>query len=206
MIQWSCLWERVRHPNIHWNTRSICKKSRFQERSSEKFGKVYSNRQSRRGRCRTDFSDFITRPHVESRVQLYVSKEEAFPILLKYMTESANLNVLQGKRIDDYWNVDVDRSLSDSWIGFTKFTLKNQKSHEGFINLVSDIKKSSNYEIWSFMVWNIISHIWSYSTKRRVTMIYRQTKLDNTRKFKDIYFFDPDDGEFKEILTTCWKS
>ena len=36
-------------------------------------------------------------------------------------------------------------------------------------------------------------------------MIYRQTKLDNTRKFKDIYFFDPDDGEFKEIIKTYWK-
>ena len=36
-------------------------------------------------------------------------------------------------------------------------------------------------------------------------MIYRQTKLDNTRKLKDIYFFDPDDGEFKEIISTYWK-
>ena len=31
------------------------------------------------------------------------------------------LDVLQEKRIDDDWNVDVDRSLTDSWTGFTKF-------------------------------------------------------------------------------------
>ena len=30
---------------------------------------------------------------------------------------------MQEKRIDDYWNVDTNRSLSDSWKGFTKFTL-----------------------------------------------------------------------------------
>ena len=27
----------------------------------------------------------------------------------------------------DYWNVDVDRSLSDSWTGFTKFTFFKKK-------------------------------------------------------------------------------
>ena len=32
-----------------------------------------------------------------------------------------NLDVLQENRIDDYWNVDANRSLSDSWKGFTKF-------------------------------------------------------------------------------------
>ena len=27
------------------------------------------------------------------------------------------------KRIDDYWNVDGDRELSDTWTGFTRFTI-----------------------------------------------------------------------------------
>ena len=31
------------------------------------------------------------------------------------------------RRIDDHWNVDVDRSLSDSWTGFAKFALLNEK-------------------------------------------------------------------------------
>ena len=26
------------------------------------------------------------------------------------------------KNVDDYWNVDGDRELSDAWTGFTKFT------------------------------------------------------------------------------------
>ena len=39
-----------------------------------------------------------------------------------------NLDVLQEKRVDDHWNVDANRSLSDSWKGFTKFTLLKEKS------------------------------------------------------------------------------
>ena len=38
-----------------------------------------------------------------------------------------NLDVLQEKRIGDYWNVDANRSLSDSWEGFTKCTSLNEK-------------------------------------------------------------------------------
>ena len=63
--------------------------------------------------------DFIYRDHVEPRVQLYVPKEETFPIPLKHIdvTRATHtiLDVLQGHRTDDYRSVDVDRSLSDSW-------------------------------------------------------------------------------------------
>ena len=75
--------------------------------------------------------DFIYRHHVELRVQLRVPKEESFPNPLKYIdvtrTTHTNLDVLQEKRIDDFWNVDVDRNFSDSWTGFTKFTSLNEK-------------------------------------------------------------------------------
>ena len=69
--------------------------------------------------------DFIDRHHVEPRVQLYVPKEESFTIPLKYIdvtrTTHANLDMLQEKPIDDYWIVEVDRNLSHSWRGCTKF-------------------------------------------------------------------------------------
>ena len=71
--------------------------------------------------------DFIYRHHKEPRVQLYVPKEETFPIPLKYIdvtrSTHTHLDVLQEKRIDDYWNVNSNRSLSDSRKGFTKLTL-----------------------------------------------------------------------------------
>ena len=45
----------------------------------------------------------------------------------------ANLDLLQEQRINDYWNVVVDRTLSHSWTGFTKFTLLNEKLPQGYM-------------------------------------------------------------------------
>ena len=60
---------------------------------------------------------FIYRHHVEPRVKLYSPREESFPIPLKYIdisrTKHTNLDVKQEKRIDDYWNIDRSRDLSD---------------------------------------------------------------------------------------------
>ena len=35
--------------------------------------------------------------------------------------------------IDDYWNVDPSKHLSDSWKGFTKFTLLKEKPPKGYM-------------------------------------------------------------------------
>ena len=40
---------------------------------------------------------------------------------------------MQEKRVDDHRDVDGDRILSDSWTGFTKFTLLNEKPPPGFL-------------------------------------------------------------------------
>ena len=67
--------------------------------------------------ARSDFwsleGDFIYRHHVEPRVQLYVPKEDTFPAPLIYVdvTTHTNPDVLQESRIDDYWNVEVDRKI-----------------------------------------------------------------------------------------------
>ena len=74
---------------------------------------------------------FIYRHHVEPRVKLYSPREESFPIPLIYIdvsrTTHTNLGVKQAKRIDDYWNIDGSRDLSDPWTGFTQFTLLEEK-------------------------------------------------------------------------------
>ena len=81
--------------------------------------------------------DFINRHHVEPRVQFYVPKGKTFPIPLKYIdvTRSTftNLDVLQEKRIDDYWNVNVDQSLSDSWTRFRRFTSLKEKPLQRYL-------------------------------------------------------------------------
>ena len=76
--------------------------------------------------------DFICRHHDEPRVQLDVPKEET--VFSEYIDGDKSthtiLHVLQEKRSDDDWNVDANRILSDSWTGFTKYTLlkKPQRS------------------------------------------------------------------------------
>ena len=71
--------------------------------------------------------NFKYRHHVEPRVKLYSPREESFPVPLKYIdvsrTTRTNLDVMQERRIDDYCNIDGSRDLSDSWTGFTQFTL-----------------------------------------------------------------------------------
>ena len=62
--------------------------------------------------------NFMYRHHVEPRVKLYSPREGSFPVPLKYFVSSTthtNLDVLQESLIDDYWNIDGSRDLSDSW-------------------------------------------------------------------------------------------
>ena len=81
------------------------------------------------GEAMNDFwsmsGSFIYRHHVEPRVKLRSPRQESFPIPLKCIdvsrTTHTNLDVFQEKRIDDYWNIDGSRDLSDPWTSFTQF-------------------------------------------------------------------------------------
>ena len=77
------------------------------------------------------------RHHIQPRVQLYVPREESFPIPLKYIDATSSthtdLDVAQEKQIDDYWNVDGNRNLSDSWTGFTICTILNETPPNGYM-------------------------------------------------------------------------
>ena len=81
--------------------------------------------------------NFKNRHHVEPRVKLYSPREESFPIPLKYIdvsrTTHTNLDVKQEKRIDDYWNIDGSRDLSDPWTGFTQVTPLEEKPPDGYM-------------------------------------------------------------------------
>ena len=79
--------------------------------------------------------NFTNRCHVEPGVKLYSPRKESFPIPLKYIdvsrTTHTNLDVKQERRIDDYWNIDGSRDLSDSWTGVTQFILLEEKPPDG---------------------------------------------------------------------------
>ena len=81
--------------------------------------------------------NFRNRLHVEPRVKIHSPREELFPIPMKYIDVSwsthANLDVNQEKPIDDYWNIDGSRDLSDPWTGFTQCTILEEKPPEGYL-------------------------------------------------------------------------
>ena len=59
---------------------------------------------------------------------------------------------MQERRIDDYWNIDGSRDLSDSWTGFTEFTLLEEKPPDGKKVVQGETdKKAVNIQARSFM-------------------------------------------------------
>ena len=56
-----------------------------------------------------------------------------FPIPPRYIDVTTRtpttLDVLQESRVDDYWNINGDRNLSEPWTSFMQFTILNEKKH-----------------------------------------------------------------------------
>ena len=161
------------------------------------------------GEARNDFwsmsGNFKNRHHVEPRVKLYLPREESFPVPLKYIdvsrTTHTNLDVMQESRIDDYWDIDGSRDLSDSWTGFNQFTLLSEKPPEGYMWSGERLTKRQatsrpDYlwpELWRGMARNA-------KQKERQKWSHEKPKLDNARKLRGIYFIDPEDKEFRETI------
>ena len=67
------------------------------------------------------------------------------------------LDVLQEKRSDDDWNVEANRILSDSWTGFTKYTLlKNLKGVYVVLRETDKIQATTRLENVWLEVWTKI--------------------------------------------------
>ena len=150
--------------------------------------------------------NFKNRHHVEPRVKLYSPQTESFPIPLKYIdvsrTTQTNLDVKQEKRIDDYWNIDRSRDLSDSCTGFTQFTTRvDEKPTEGYIwsrgRLTKRQATSRPDHLWPEL-WIKLGR--NAKLKERPKWSNEKPKLDNARRLPGNYFFDPEDKEFKETI------
>ena len=154
--------------------------------------------------------NFIYRHHVEPRVKLYSPREESFPIPLKYIdgsrTTHTNLDVMQESRIDDFWNIDGSRDVSDSWTGFTQFTLSSEKPPEGY--------KCSGARLTKRQATSRPDHLWpelwtklgrNAKLKKTQKLKNEKPKLDNARILRGICFIDPEDNEFKETIMNVRK-
>ena len=145
---------------------------------------------------------FIYRHHVEPRVKLYSPREESFTILLKYIdisrTTHTNLDVKQEKRIDDYWNIDGSRDLSDYWTGFIQFTLYMWSGARLTKRQATSKPDHLWPELWAKLARNA-------KLREKQKLPNEKLHLDNARKLRGIYFIDPEDKEFKETIKNARK-
>ena len=166
------------------------------------------------GEAMNDFwsmsGSFIYRHHVEPRVKLYSPREESFPIPLKYIdvtrTTHTNLDVKLEKRIDDYWNIDGSRDLSDPWTSFTQFTLLDEKPPDGYTwsgwRLARKQLTSRPDHLWPEL-WKSMGK--NAKLKEKQKWSEEKIHLDNARKLRGIYFIDPEDKELKETIKNARK-
>ena len=106
------------------------------------------------------------------------------------------------ENIDDYWNVDGDRELSDTWTGFTRFTTLKEKPPDEFSwsgeTLTRKQTTSRLDHLWP-ETWKDMSEASKRKEKQKWTI--EKPKLDdNARRLRGIYFIDPDDEEFKRKM------
>ena len=148
--------------------------------------------------------------HIEPRVQLYVPKKTLLiPQKCIDVTRSTrtDLNVAQEKRIDDYWNIDDNRSLSDSWTGFTKFTLLKETPPKGYLwSRVRLTKFQTTAPPNHFLpeAWTRIGK--PAERKEKQEWALEKTKLENARSLRGIYHVDPSDEAFCDILKNATNS
>ena len=103
---------------------------------------------------------------------------------------------MQERRIDDYWNIDGSRDLSDSWTGFTQFTQLQEKLPDGYVVRVETDKTAGNTQARSLMA-------------RTLDPNGRNAKLKERHEWPEDYeefiFIDPEDKEFKETIKNARK-
>ena len=101
------------------------------------------------------------------------------------------------KNIEDCWNVDGEKELSDAWTGFTRFVLPKERPPEGYAwsgeRLTRKQKTSRPDDVWPDM-WEFMSD----AAKKKGAV--DKPKLDNARQLRGIFFIESNDEEFKLIM------
>ena len=92
-------------------------------------------------------------------------------------TTHTSLDVLMETHIEDYWNVDGERELSDAWTGFTRFILLTERPPDGYTwsgwRLTRKQSTSRRDNVWPDM-WTHMSDAAHKKAKQR--WVYRETK------------------------------
>ena len=122
-------------------------------------------------------------------------KEESFPILLKHIgvtrTTHTSLDVLLGKRFEDYWNLDGEKELSDARTGFTRFILLNERHLMGTRGSGRDFQENKQ-RLAQTMYGQICGRKCLMQRKQKAK---QRWAIEKQLRGKD--FIEPDNEEFK---------
>ena len=77
----------------------------------------------------------------------------------------------------------------DLWIGFTRFTILDEKLPDGYASRPDYLLPET---------WKDMSE--AAPRKEKQKWAFGKPKLDNARRLRGIFFIDPEDEEFKEIV------
>ena len=106
---------------------------------------------------------------------------------------------MQERRIDDSWNIDGSRDLSDSWTGVTQFTQSSEKPPDGYMWSGRETDKTaSDIQPDHFLARNA-------KLREKQKWAIEKPKLDNATRLRGIYFIDPEHKEFKETIWNARK-
>ena len=116
------------------------------------------------------------------------------------------MDVKQEKGIDDYWNIDGARDLSDPWTGFTRFILLEEKPPDGYLWSGERLTRKQLTSGPDHSLPELCTKLGrNAKLKERQKWSHEKPKLDNARKLRGIYFIDPEDKEFKETIKNARK-
>ena len=93
----------------------------------------------------------------------------------------------------------MDRSLSDSWTGFTRFTFFNERLPKGYMwskERLTNIQATTRPDHWWPEIWSGMSMAAQRREKQQWAI--EKPKLDSARKLRSIYFLDPCDKELAQ--------
>ena len=118
---------------------------------------------------------------------------------------------MQENRIDDYWNTEGTRDLSDFLGQFSqKFTLSKEKSPDRYIRCGGRLTKrqvTSRSDHLLSEIWRSTSK--NSKTKEKHNWTSEKPKLDNARRLRKSYFIDPEIPNSRRSLRIhgrSWKS
>ena len=120
----------------------------------------------------------------ERRIIFYSSE-----LYRRYQKPRTSWDVMLEKSIDDHWNVDGDRELSDTWTSFTRFTSLSEKTTRWIFMVREETdKKTNDLQARHFVARNEETYVRCIKTRRKAKVGSRETK---TRKWQKITWYLP---------------